>query len=180
MFTMIAMHPVTGLPVSIGPDNICDTKNDVFIWNPKQKLSLIILLTFVTLATISTLFDVLQRVYYMVMRDNNGNEGSEDLEDLREGSKVLAVALSFSILKNTKKLFHIREDREQTLSAVHGMRILSMVWIIIGHTYCFGGFYKILYTFKRISVDGIRNPARWEYQPLVNAFLLVDTFFFLG
>ena len=55
-----------------------------------------------------------------------------------------------------------------------------MIWIIIGHTYCFGGFYKLLYTFKRLNVDGITNPSRIEYQPLINTFLLVDTFFFLG
>lgn len=101
----------------------------------------------------------------------------EEDEDL---STVTSIILSFSIIFNTKKLFHIREDREETLSAIHGMRILSMVWIIIGHTFCFGGFYKILYTFKRISIAGIENPARWDYQPLINTFLLVETFFFLG
>lgn len=96
-------------------------------------------------------------------------------------SKFWRIIFSFSIINSTKKLFHIRENQtEDTLSAVHGMRILSMVWIIIGHTYCFGGFYKLLFTFKRLSVDGFTNPSRFEYQPLINTFLLVDTFFFLG
>lgn len=96
-------------------------------------------------------------------------------------SQFWKVILSFSIIHSTRKLFHIREHQsEDTLSAVHGMRILSMIWIIIGHTYCFGGFYKLLYTFKRLSVNGFTNPARIEYQPLINTFLLVDTFFFLG
>lgn len=97
-------------------------------------------------------------------------------------SKVFKMIFSFSILENTRKLFHLRKDQveESTLSAVHGMRILSMIWIIIGHTYCFGGFYKLLYTFRRVSIAGVENPARWSYQPLINTFLLVDTFFFLG
>jgi len=95
-------------------------------------------------------------------------------------SKVSVVLLAFSAIRNTAKLFHVREDREETLSAIHGMRVLSMFWIIIGHTYCFGGFYKVLYTFKRLAVDSLHNPSRWDYQPLINAFLLVETFFFLG
>lgn len=105
---------------------------------------------------------------------------TDQLPEEEDLSYVTSVVLAFSIIYNTKKLFHVREDREETLSAIHGMRILSMIWIIIGHTFCFGGFYKILYTFKRISIAGIENPARWDYQPLINTFLLVETFFFLG
>jgi hypothetical protein len=220
--------PVLKIPFLIGPDKYCDTKNDHFVFNDKQKLSIGILVFFTLIAIAASLLDLIR----IIINSCNGSKGqpqekekikavpsltpSSDaslpsLDSSASGSrtscasssssennnptnsskkqggrvmesKVFKIIFSFSILENTRKLFHLRKDQveESTLSAVHGMRILSMIWIIIGHTYCFGGFYKLLYTFRRVSVAGIENPARWEYQALINTFLLVDTFFFLG
>lgn len=126
----------------------------------------IIFAVVLSMAMLGTAYDLITRALF-------------DEEAVRSRTPLSGLLIAFSIIENTSKLIHVREDREETLSAVHGMRVLSMFWIIIGHTYCFGGFYKILYTFKRLAVVSLHNPARWEYQPLINTFLLVDTFFFL-
>jgi len=216
-------YPATKIPISLGPDNYCDTKNDKFDFNFKQKLSIGILAFFSGLVLIATVIDCLRMSLNSLRSkeqdnmtptscslpsspemstscsrtscsssssDDNPPQDSHketDTNDINKkshfmDSKLFKVIFCFSVIENTKKLFHIKKDQqeESILSAVHGMRILSMIWIIIGHTYCFGGFYKLLYTFKRVSVAGTENPARWVYQPLINTFLLVDTFFFLG
>lgn len=200
------VYPAIKIPIMIGPDKYCDTKQDTFHFNFKQKLSFAVIGLFVGIVSLVSAADFI----LMIMKsysstgisssasssigDNSSPQTSSRSNSMTntsdppslsssndlEAQKWFQVVMSFSLIRNTHKLFYVREDHESTLSAVHGMRILSMIWIIIGHTYCFGGFYKLLYTFKRLSISGTENPARWEYQPLINTFLLVDTFFFLG
>lgn len=153
--------------MTVGPDWTCSTKSDSYNYSRTQLVAIAIFAVAITLVSVGTLFDVGVRIVY-----------ADDKQITQ--SKLYLTMRAFSVVHNTEKLFHVRDDREDTLSAVHGMRVLSMAWIIIGHTYCFGGFYKVLYTFRRLAVDSLTNPSRWEYQPLINAFLLVESFFFLG
>lgn len=45
--------------------------------------------------------------------------------------------LCFSIYKNASKLFKT-DLPKGSLSSVHGIRFISMTWVILGHTYIFG------------------------------------------
>ena len=47
--------------------------------------------------------------------------------------------LSFSILKNAAKILSVDSSQADgpTLQAVHGIRFLSMSWVILGHTWAF-------------------------------------------
>lgn len=169
-FLTAVVSPMLRTNVTLGPDRFCDSKLDKVVFNNYQIVSLAIFAIVLSLAALGTLYDLATRSIFDEL----------DLAEQQSKSGMSRFLTGFSIIENTIKLIHVREDREETLSCVHGMRVLSMFWIIIGHTYCFGGFYKILYTFKRLAVDSMNNPARWEYQPLINTYLLVDTFFFLG
>ncbi|GFY77750.1 nose resistant to fluoxetine protein 6 [Trichonephila inaurata madagascariensis] len=65
-------------------------------------------------------------------------------------------------------------NREGHLLCLHGIRCLSMIWIILCHDYVF-------------SFNAIRNPVEtfnfmdnWYYQILLNGFFSVDSFFLLS
>ncbi|RWS30147.1 Nose resistant to fluoxetine protein 6-like protein, partial [Leptotrombidium deliense] len=94
-------------------------------------------------------------------------------------SCVTEVLLCFSVLRNTRELFLVKQKRSN-LSVVHGIRVLSMIWIIVGHTYLFGTVYRMLYTFRRLQVDIPKYPGRIQYQALNNSYLCVDSFFFIS
>ncbi|KAI1294868.1 Nose resistant to fluoxetine protein 6 [Halotydeus destructor] len=160
--------PLLHTNVQVGPDEVCTTRLDKYTFNTTQLVALYILTGAISITGFATIFHLTYKLAHRT-------ETSKIMP-----SKATEFVLAFSVIQNTSKLFHIRDNQEGTLSAVHGMRVLSMVWIIVGHTYCFGGFYKVLYTFKRLAVDSISKPSQWTYQPLINAFLLVETFFFLG
>ena len=54
---------------------------------------------------------------------------------------------------NGAKLLHTGAQKEGTLSAVHGIRFISMTWVILGHTIVFAvtqmstGFLEYLFYF---------------------------------
>lgn len=47
------------------------------------------------------------------------------------------VLLSFSIIKNTRTLLNV-EKRAATIDCLHGMRFISMTWVVLGHSFIFG------------------------------------------
>ena len=57
---------------------------------------------------------------------------------------VIQILLAFSIYTNTKKIFSTETTNAQ-ISCLSGIRFLSMVWVILWHTYVF----SILITCKK-------------------------------
>ena len=47
------------------------------------------------------------------------------------------VLLSFSVYTNAAKILNTNQP-PGTLTAVNGIRFISMTWVILGHTYAFG------------------------------------------
>ncbi len=45
--------------------------------------------------------------------------------------------MCFSLLMNTRKIFHVGLSSQKDLQAVHGVRFLSMTWVMLGHTLAF-------------------------------------------
>ena len=50
---------------------------------------------------------------------------------------MLRILLSFSIYTNATKILSTNQPAG-TLSAVNGIRFVSMTWVILGHVYAFG------------------------------------------
>ena len=50
---------------------------------------------------------------------------------------LVRILLSFSVYTNASKLLSTNQP-PGTLSAVNGIRFVSMTWVILGHTYFFG------------------------------------------
>ncbi|CAL4126106.1 unnamed protein product, partial [Meganyctiphanes norvegica] len=91
-------------------------------------------------------------------------------------SRPLKYLLVFSISGNLKKIFHVdTKTGNKFITCIHGIRFLSICWVIIGHQWVF-------------SVNFISNPIPtsqyllkpFMFQIIANAFLSVDTFFFMS
>ncbi|XP_046562219.1 nose resistant to fluoxetine protein 6-like [Haliotis rubra] len=86
------------------------------------------------------------------------------------GGKMI---LAFSVYTNGSKLLSTKQSSD-SLRAVHGIRFISMSWVILGHTYFFG-----LSMFANISA--LPNLlTRWTFDAIDNATVSVDTFFLLS
>lgn len=44
---------------------------------------------------------------------------------------------TFSIFHNGKKLFRLSKPTKEHLQVIHGVRVISTMWIVIGHTFQF-------------------------------------------
>lgn len=67
-----------------------------------------------------------------------------------------------------------KNDRE--INSLHGVRFLSMCWIILGHTYYYIGTSL---TTDNLVPTLINFPKQFHTQIIVQAPLAVDSFFFL-
>ncbi|XP_063604104.1 nose resistant to fluoxetine protein 6-like [Penaeus indicus] len=98
---------------------------------------------------------------------------------LRATSKAPATAvrflLPFSAYTNLEKIFHVTtESRPGVITCLHGMRVLSMTWVIYGHQYIFDVFFAV----------NILHLEKWTsgllFQVIFNATVSTDSFFFLS
>ncbi|XP_042885812.1 nose resistant to fluoxetine protein 6-like [Penaeus japonicus] len=83
--------------------------------------------------------------------------------------------LPFSAYTNLEKMFHVTtESRPGVISCLHGMRVLSMTWVILGHQYVFDTLFSV----------NLQHLQRWTsnliFQVISNASLSTDSFFFLS
>ncbi|XP_062572908.1 nose resistant to fluoxetine protein 6-like [Saccostrea cucullata] len=91
-----------------------------------------------------------------------------------EESTLEKLLLSFSFYSNSKKLLSTRRSSD-TLTALNGIRFLSISWVVLGHTYAF--------VLSNSSNGGpfVQNMLRrWTFQVIANALVAVDTFFALS
>jgi len=81
--------------------------------------------------------------------------------------------IAFSVYTNTIKLLDTTPGRG-TLTCLHGLRFISMTWVVLGHASSF-----VLYFTQNsiVITDWIKNPL---FQAVVNALPSVDTFFLLS
>ncbi|KAL5016720.1 hypothetical protein ScPMuIL_006309 [Solemya velum] len=83
------------------------------------------------------------------------------------------VLLCFSVVQNWRKLLAIGKG-ERHLSALGGIRVLSLAWIVLGHMFDFSQIYMD----NILRAQSIRE--RFEFQLIGNASFSVDTFFFMS
>nr|XP_002741291.2 PREDICTED: nose resistant to fluoxetine protein 6-like [Saccoglossus kowalevskii] len=81
--------------------------------------------------------------------------------------------LAFSVLENGRKILDTTHA-SGTLAAVHGIRVLSMWWVILGHSYS----TPVNMADNSAVIGDIMK--RFTFQAISNATFSVDTFFFLS
>jgi len=90
----------------------------------------------------------------------------------------MRILLSFSLIRNTKKLF-LSNTYNERLSVIHGIRVLAITWILIGHIYLMQ-FFQIFHAVKR-TMEEVSKLSWYRYQPhKLGSFLQVETFFLIG
>ncbi|XP_033118103.1 nose resistant to fluoxetine protein 6-like [Anneissia japonica] len=86
---------------------------------------------------------------------------------------LIQFLLCFSLLTNGSKILKAKQG-EGSLGALNGFRVLSLWWVILGHSYAFG---MALFTNPTKIVDVL---SRFTFQAIGNATFSVDSFFFLS
>ncbi|KRZ89071.1 Nose resistant to fluoxetine protein 6, partial [Trichinella sp. T8] len=96
-----------------------------------------------------------------------------DKPTLEKQHGFVKILLAFSLRNNAKKLFSMKTSAGQ-ITCLNGIRVLSMCWIIFGHTY----YWAIPYINN--VIEAYKLPDNIFNQVLLNASLSVDSFFFIG
>lgn len=159
-------------------------------WN--MILIILILLSVVGTAIMGTMYDMLvyqkrlrKKREFLTFENNNTAElkneaetkrepGQEEaaISDLRPESIIGQTLMCFSVYSNVKQIFKA-DTGSDSIPALHGIRFLGMVWILIAHTLYFGSYFvgnrSIGYTITGSFIT----------QAISNATYSVDTFFFM-
>ncbi|XP_064649525.1 nose resistant to fluoxetine protein 6-like isoform X2 [Lineus longissimus] len=130
-----------------------------------------------------TLYDAAIRCMGMLHEEDSGEvteeektsllDGSVKIQTPRERGTVAKVLLSFSAITNGGKILTVGNIKTD-IGCIHGIRVLSMWWVILGHVYAFSVY----------NVDNLLDLAgvlkRFSFQAIGNATFSVDSFFFLS
>ena len=84
--------------------------------------------------------------------------------------------VGFSLYKTVPTIFSTRQP-SSAITSINGIRVISMFWVILGHTYF---FLFELQGFKNLSFFAINFVPRFSAQAVLNGFFSVDSFFFLS
>lgn len=86
---------------------------------------------------------------------------------------IKRMLLCFSIIQNFKAIFNQKVGSD-TVPCIHGLRTISMGWVILGHLSIIAFKYSQNYEFKR-NVE-----KEFLFQTILNGQYSVDTFFFIS
>ncbi|KAM7303840.1 nose resistant to fluoxetine protein 6 [Ixodes scapularis] len=144
----------------------CDVHQDSKPLNKDQVISLIIIGFFVVVILLATAVDALGRM-------NHNWKCQVYLK-----APVTQSFAEMSLLRATRKLLTVKTPRDEhgrNLQVVHGVRTFNVFWIVVAHTY---GFAE--QTTYRSGLHVINQASSIFFQPVMNSFLCVDSFFFLS
>ena len=106
-----------------------------------------------------------------------GSPQNRQLKDMfSQFEKPLQFITAFSTFKNVSMILSTKQP-PTAITSLNGIRVISMFWVIVGHTY-----------FWAIITNALTNPLyvyshvleRFSFQAISNAFFSVDSFFFLS
>ncbi|KAF7990013.1 hypothetical protein HCN44_008687 [Aphidius gifuensis] len=125
----------------------------------------------------------LPNVYLTPVNNNNENEinipqcpvvqSATNIEQVINLNVCEEILLSFSIRENMKTICDSSVGRD-TISTIHGLRALSMAWVILGHTCIVMFKYSDNMEYRKVV------EKKLMFQTITNGAFSVDTFFFMG
>ncbi|XP_076359441.1 nose resistant to fluoxetine protein 6-like isoform X2 [Tachypleus tridentatus] len=125
-------------------------------------ISVISLMAFFVFA--ASIFDILCRFCL----------GQKSKENKTPPGTITKIILAFSAYTNIGKLLDTRTSLEG-LRSLHGVRFVSMMWIICGNI-----FLSMKYQIFRQLIRAIAVSESFAFQPFLNCTLALDTFFFIS
>ncbi|KAI9551729.1 hypothetical protein GHT06_022065 [Daphnia sinensis] len=120
----------------------------------------------------STTFDTVTRVVLLFLPLSRLSYGIY----LTNLNVILSYGANTRKPLNCKTLLPIQEDAKDSLSCVHGIRVLTICWVVLMHV-------GSEFTIERISYNkqtAVKNSLRWEAQGLANGLFAVDSFFLMS
>ncbi|XP_018308518.1 nose resistant to fluoxetine protein 6, partial [Mycetomoellerius zeteki] len=143
-------------------------------------ICVVLVLTFAMMIS-GTIYDIFTYQTYLkaksktVVNVRNAIEKMEisDLSSLRKKSRIGKVLMCFSVYTNTKIIFNTKLDTE-AIVVIHGIRFLSMVWVIILHSI----YFTMEYFDNKVWL--LRLSEGIPFQVISNGTVSVDTYFFLS
>lgn len=87
-----------------------------------------------------------------------------DLEAIFIGFTLIAgpasgLYVSFSVISNGKKLLAVSRSPEQ-FHCLHGIRWLSMMWVVLGHQIMYSPLNQAVYNY--VDIKTVRNLTIWS------------------
>ncbi|XP_076755818.1 nose resistant to fluoxetine protein 6 isoform X2 [Xylocopa sonorina] len=111
----------------------------------------------------------------LAVNNNNDHEGSlrSASPEVHKFSVLEELLLSFSVRANLKIICDDKVGGD-TISTIHGLKAISMAWVILGHT-CITAFkYSDNMEYRKVL------EKKFLFQTITNGAFSVDTFFFMG
>lgn len=156
---------------TLGPS--CDVRTDHVVMDKAQVFALVVMSIVVFVVLLFSMVDVLLGSCL------SQNQESKDGQQTMKNSFLAIISDSFSISKNVSKLFNLKTESEPKLHFIHGMRVLTMIWVIICHTYTFGTQFLTAIGSVRIDHEILPLSRTMSMQFILNGWFSVETFFFL-
>jgi hypothetical protein len=128
-------------------------------WTAPQLFGILFLSLFAMVVTMATLVDVANR-HFGAQIDTQSNVAMKVLD-------------CFSIYTNTEKFLDTSKASQSEIGCLHGMRFITISWIILGHVYSEPPMYDS-------SINKFKNLEEWftpGMQLILNSTMSVDTFF---
>ncbi|KAI2807798.1 hypothetical protein BLOT_005737 [Blomia tropicalis] len=140
---------------------MCESKRDTFSWNKTQLFAMIFMATILGLTLMALIYD-------------QSTKDHHHQTTTTSSSSPLSFLLWFSPGRNIRKVLDPNSN-EVDLSCVHGLRVFSIVWVVVGHTLEWNQLNAFRETFSLKHML-----ASLPLQLLFKAPLAVETFFYLS
>ncbi|XP_066297621.1 O-acyltransferase like protein-like [Branchiostoma lanceolatum] len=141
----------------------CQREEDYASYDPGAIVAISIIAVILLMLVIGTLYEFIITVCFM-----------EEKAKSIASSKTGRFLLSFSVYSNTKKVFDTYQPPGQ-IPALHGIRVISTLWIIYGHTDFFAD--NTITTNKGTKAEWY---SQWWYFVTGSMDMSVDTFLLLS
>ena len=151
-------------------------------FNTGAIIMIIVCFIFVILVAAATLADfVLCREAVVLsgqIQDNSAekapllkNKGSKSVTKSTTAEEFITA---FSLFKVLPQIF-LTKQPPSAITSINGLRVITMCWVILGHTHLFSLITGI------DNITHLRSTlSRFSFQPIGNGFFAVDTFFLLS
>lgn len=148
------------MPIELGPDDECSVQNDWPEMLQSAQSAMIVFLVLSILLIVGT-----------IVHSDSQNQSSR----FSFISGIMRLLKCFSVQANSK---HLIKTETESPSTINGMIAITIMALIVSHTYFFGGFYNSTLSFNRWPEDIPANTGRLIYQLFLNSHLLTESLFF--
>mmetsp|Transcript_2685 Transcript_2685/g.3142 ORF Transcript_2685/g.3142 Transcript_2685/m.3142 type:complete len:565 (+) Transcript_2685:330-2024(+) len=127
-----------------------------------------------TLILIITILGVMGSLVEYTPILNKPQSDPNEKPDKRLNSLGLAL-FSFSFKNNLSKLFEVSEKGDQDLRILNGIRVISICWVVLGHT-----FMISMGTRLTNIISALSTLDNWYFALVPGGFFAVDMFFYMS